>query len=223
MFVITPRSKSQAATRCCARPWEVASRTQCVSPASTICARYDWISSASGVVTWKPVSSTRSPMTALTVLISPARTPEDCRMRWIRLQVVVLPSVPVTPIITIRRAGCPCQAAARCASVQRASGTWRYGTRGARVWPFAHEQRRSAAGGLRQEGAAIDRQARHGDKDRAGRHLTRIGGHARHFKVRQTAAFEFGDFGEQVVKAHDAFSGQRSALSRREELPGVLS
>ena len=40
-----------------------------------------------------------------------------------RLVVVVLPSVPVTPIITSLRAGKPCQHAHRCASASRASGT----------------------------------------------------------------------------------------------------
>jgi len=46
-------------------------------------------------------------MTAFTVEISPVGTPAAASMLWISVQVVVLPSVPVTPMITSLRAGKP--------------------------------------------------------------------------------------------------------------------
>jgi hypothetical protein len=51
-------------------------------------------------------------MRALTVVIRPARKPAALRMAAIRLAVVVLPSVPVTLITHMRRAGKACHAAA---------------------------------------------------------------------------------------------------------------
>jgi hypothetical protein len=69
--------------------------------------RYIWTSGAGGVVTCSPVGIDSSPITALTVLIMPTLIPAAWRILKIRFVVVVLPSVPVTPITVSRREGKP--------------------------------------------------------------------------------------------------------------------
>ncbi len=128
MLVTAAKSKSHPATRCWANPCEVTSITQWVSPDATIRARYACNAGESGVVTWKPVSNSSPPITAPTVPIIPARKPALRRMLKIRLTVVVLPSVPVTPIITSDREGNPNHAAESNPRAWRLFATRMYGT-----------------------------------------------------------------------------------------------
>ena len=54
----------------------------------------------------------------------PALRPAALKMAWIRVEVVVLPSVPVTPTTCSLREGKSKKAADRIATAARSSGTW---------------------------------------------------------------------------------------------------
>jgi hypothetical protein len=78
-----------------------------------------WTSGGSGVVVWKPVSSDCPAISAATVVTSPVRRPAAARIAPINDEVVVLPSVPVTPTTVSLRDGNPCQAAESSAQAAR--------------------------------------------------------------------------------------------------------
>jgi len=62
-----------------------------------------------------------------TVLIDPACRPALDSICWIMVVVVVLPSVPVTPMTTIERVGCPKKALDIRARARRVSATTTWG------------------------------------------------------------------------------------------------
>ena len=96
-------------------------------------------SGASGVVMRAACSATSAPGTcASTVPRRPARAPEASRIEVSRCEVVVLPSVPVTPMTVSSRPGWPWRAAAARASEARASST---ATMGASPGRWRHDPR----------------------------------------------------------------------------------
>ena len=111
--------KRQLRTRDCASPWLVASITTLSLPASIISASSAWSSSASGVVLRSSFGRTSSPTRTATVPIIPGLRPPACSAATARKQVVVLPSVPVTPITSSRSDGRPYQASAASARASR--------------------------------------------------------------------------------------------------------
>ena len=91
-------SKSTLRVRAWASPWLVASITTLSLPAATISASSACSSSASGVVLRFSFGMRSSPIPSSTVPISPGRRPAARSTASARKQVVVLPSVPVTPM-----------------------------------------------------------------------------------------------------------------------------
>ncbi len=97
-------------------------------PAASMRAIASWSSSASGVVLRSSLGMSSSPMRNATVPISPGRRPAARSTCMARKPVVVLPSVPVTPITSRLWLGRPNHASAASASARRVRSTISCGT-----------------------------------------------------------------------------------------------
>ncbi len=88
------------------------STTAARSPAAAIARSADWSATASGVVACASFGSAIPPILEIAVLISPVRVPAASRAATASMDVVVLPSVPVTPTTARSRLGSPYHQAA---------------------------------------------------------------------------------------------------------------